>query len=135
MKMYLRYLLFGALVSVMPAVTADVIDEQLKIYSANGAIQFSASNGKKLWNKPFPDPEKPGQKRSCTSCHTNSLQLPGKHIRTGKIIDPMDPAVNNKRFTDAETIEKWFKRNCKWVMDRLCTSQEKGDLLLFLRGR
>ena len=53
--------------------------------------------------------------------------------KTGKVIDPMAPSVNPKRFTDAKEIEKWFKRNCTWTVGRECTPQEKGDFLSYLR--
>jgi hypothetical protein len=29
-------------------------------------------------------------------------------------------------------VEKWFKRNCKDVLDRECTVQEKADFVAFL---
>ncbi|MEG7525318.1 MAG: DUF1924 domain-containing protein [Chromatiales bacterium] len=55
-----------------------------------------------------------------------------QHIRTGKVIEPLAPSVNPKRFTDQRKVEKWFIRNCKWTLGRECSSQEKGDLLVYL---
>ena len=51
---------------------------------------------------------------------------------TGKIIQPMAPAANPMRFTDVAKTQKWFKRNCKDVVGRECTAQEKGDVLTWL---
>ena len=56
----------------------------------------------------------------------------GKHIVTHKEIKPMAPAANSERFTNAWKVKKWFKRNCKDVVNRKCTAQEKGDVLTYL---
>jgi hypothetical protein len=37
---------------------------------------------------------------SCAACHTENLRAPGRHVVTGKAIDPLAPAVNGERFTD-----------------------------------
>jgi len=114
---------------------AAVVDDLLKEYSAQGASNFSAANAEKMWNKDFPDPEAPGKVRNCTSCHGKDMKLPGKHVTTGKVIDPLAPSVNKDRLTDPKFIEKWFLRNCKSVLNRECTVQEKGDFLVFLRTK
>jgi hypothetical protein len=116
-------------------VMANEIDNRLKAYKAEGAVDFSASRGEKMWHQEFPDTEEPGKMRSCGTCHTDNLKNKGKHARTGKVIDPLSPSVNSERFTDVKFIEKWFKRNCKWVLDRECTPQEKGDFLEYLRDK
>lgn len=126
----------SALLMVLSLVATPVIsgtvDEQLVAYQADGAGDFSAERGKELWFKDFVSSED-GKPRSCTSCHTTNVRVNGKHAKTGKSIKPMAPAVNPERYTDAAKIEKWFKRNCKWTMDRECTPQEKGDFLSYLR--
>ncbi len=113
-------------------VSADPISDLQAGYRAQSADRFSAEAGSMLWDKPFPNP-KSGKERSCSSCHTPDLKLPGKHVRTGKSIEPMAPSVNPKRLTDSRKIEKWFKRNCKWTLGRECTPQEKGNLLVYLQ--
>ena len=45
---------------------------------------------------------------------------------------PLAPAANPKRFSQPASVEKWFKRNCNDVLKRLCTAQEKGDVLAWL---
>jgi hypothetical protein len=98
--------------------------------SAGGKAGFSAQRGEELWNREFTTA---GQLRSCTTCHTTNPRLSGKHVRTGKLIKPMAPSVNPERLTDQRKMEKWFKRNCKWTLGRVCTAQEKGDLLEYLK--
>lgn len=128
------------LIVVIPIISgstvfANEIDNRLKAYQAQGAGEFSASRGEKMWHKDHPDPKKPGKVRNCGTCHTDNLKNKGKHAKTGKVIDPLAPSVNHERFTDKKFIEKWFKRNCKWVMGRKCTPQEKGDFLMYLRNQ
>jgi hypothetical protein len=69
---------------------------------------------------------------SCASCHTDHPARPGKHAKTGKIIEPLAPSGNPARFTNPKKVEKWFRRNCNDVLDRACTPQEKGDVLAYL---
>lgn len=86
---------------------------------------FSAAAGQKFYNA------KTGE-LACASCHTDSPLALGKHAKTGKEIQPLAPAVNAKRFTDAANVEKWFKRNCNDVLARACTAQEKGDFMAYV---
>jgi hypothetical protein len=95
--------------------------------SANPAFQgFSAARGEKFFR------EKHGNDWSCSSCHTDNPAAPGKHVKTEKMIKPFAPASNPERFTDPGKVAKWFKRNCNDVLDRVCTPQEKGDVLAYL---
>lgn len=71
---------------------------------------------------------------SCATCHTADPRKPGRHTVTGKAIQPMAPAVNPERLSDVAKVEKWFKRNCKDVLDRECTALEKGDVITYLRS-
>lgn len=75
---------------------------------------------------------KHGREWSCASCHTAVPNQTTEHIVTGKSILPLAPAANEFRFTDAAKSEKWFKRNCKDVLARECTSQEKVDIIAWL---
>ena len=68
---------------------------------------------------------------SCATCHTADPRNQGK-TRANKVIEPMAPIVNPKRFTDAAKVEKWFGRNCKDVLERACTAQEKGDYISYM---
>lgn len=69
---------------------------------------------------------------SCSSCHTDNPAAMGKHAVTGKPIEPLAPASNGQRFTKADKVEKWFKRNCNDVIGRTCSAGEKADVLAYL---
>lgn len=69
---------------------------------------------------------------SCASCHTDNPKAEGKHIKTHKAIEPLAPSVNKQRFTDAAHVEKWFRRNCREVLGRVCTPQEKADFTAYV---
>ena len=87
---------------------------------------FSPARGEQFFK------QKHGNELSCSSCHTDNPAAAGKHAKTGKAIKPMAPAANAERFTDPQKVAKWFKRNCNDVLDRVCTAQEKGDVLTYL---
>jgi cytochrome c peroxidase len=72
-----------------------------------------------------------GKKVSCATCHTSDPRKQGK-TRANKVIEPMATIANPQRFTDATKVEKWFGRNCKDVLERACTAQEKGDYIQYL---
>ena len=72
-----------------------------------------------------------GKKVSCSTCHTADPRNQGK-TRANKLIEPMAPIANPQRFTDAAKVEKWFGRNCKDVLERTCSAQEKGDYIQYL---
>ncbi|MES1986627.1 MAG: DUF1924 domain-containing protein [Pseudomonadota bacterium] len=72
-----------------------------------------------------------GKKVSCATCHTSDPRNQGK-TRANKVIEPMAIIANPQRFTDAAKLEKWFGRNCKDVLERVCTAQEKGDYIQYL---
>ncbi len=87
---------------------------------------FSAARGEQFFM------QKHSHDLSCASCHTDNPAAAGKHAETDKAIKPMAPAANADRFTDIKKVEKWFKRNCNDVLDRVCTPQEKGDVIAYL---
>jgi hypothetical protein len=105
---------------VLAAIKSDV---QADTSSFQG---FSPARGEQFFK------QKHGNELSCSSCHTDNPASMGKHAKTGKAIKPMAPAANAERFTDTAKVEKWFKRNCNDVLDRVCTPQEKGDVLAYL---
>ncbi len=70
---------------------------------------------------------------SCASCHGESPLIPGRHASTGKTISPLAPMVNADRFSDSAKVEKWFRRNCKDVLNRECTPLEKADVVAYLK--
>jgi hypothetical protein len=114
---YLITLLLMQTVTAGPAIT-----------SADG--RDGAAAGEKLWHQEFTHAEKP---RSCANCHGANPGLEGKHVRTGKRIEPMAPSITPGRLTDAKKVEKWFKRNCNWTLGRECTSDEKRHFIAYLK--
>lgn len=98
--------------------------------SAPAFSGFSATRGEQL----FRGQHAGAVAESCTSCHTADPRKPGQHAKTGKAIDPLAPVANARRFTDPAKVEKWFRRNCKEVLSRECTAQEKGDFVVYMRS-
>jgi len=134
LKTFIPNMIF-ALALVSHGTNAAVVDDLLKEYKTQGAADFNAARGDAFWHKKFPDPENPGKTQSCGTCHGDDLKQKGKHATTGKVIEPLAPSANKERLTDPKFVEKWFKRNCKSVAGRECTTQEKGDILIYLRGQ
>jgi mono/diheme cytochrome c family protein len=91
-----------------------------------GYQAFSAARGEQFFKA------KHGNDWSCSSCHTDNPATLGKHAKTGKPIQPLAPSANAERFTDPAKVEKWFKRNCNDVLGRVCSPQERGDVLSYL---
>lgn len=110
--------------SAAPATTPA---EQQAGYSAQAGGAVSADRGQQLFTRTH------GREWSCASCHGATPTQAGKHAATGKSIAPLAPAFNAERFTDAAKTEKWFRRNCKDVMDRECSAAEKADVIAWLR--
>ncbi len=115
-----------------PVLAGDTVTTLLQEYHAEAAQTFSADAGRQLWNQPFVAGA--GDQRSCATCHTSDPAQVGKHIRTGKRIEPLAPSVNPERLSETKQIRKWLKRNCKWTLGRECTAREKGDLLTYLNS-
>lgn len=78
------------------------------------------------------DKNKSGKAIACASCHTSNPADIGKHIVTGKLIKPLSPAVNSKRFNSITEVEKQFSKHCNEVVGSDCTSQEKANYIAFL---
>ncbi len=136
MKLARRVMVLGMALGVTLAsqVQAGAVGVLQQEYMAAGAGPFSATVGHSFWQSKHLDAES-GKERSCETCHGTDLSAPGKHVKTGKMIDPLAPSANATRLTEVKEINKWFKRNCKWTLGRECTAQEKGDLLEFLKDQ
>lgn len=128
-----RALIMALAIACVPLaeVQAATVDRLLAEYQQAGAGPFRAEQGVALLNQPGrAGGEAEGDR--CAACHTTDPRQPGKHVKTGKRIEPLAPVVNSKRLQDAAEVEKWFLRNCKGTLGRVCTPQEKGDFLTFL---
>ncbi|MDP2142805.1 MAG: DUF1924 domain-containing protein [Gallionella sp.] len=95
---------------------------------AGAGFKPSAARGKSFFAREFGVSK---DMPSCTTCHTKDMSATGKHVITGKVIEPLSPAANPERFTTAKKVEKWFKRNCNEVLGRECTPAEKADFIQF----
>ncbi len=94
--------------------------------AAPGFAGFSAARGQAFFDA------RHGTDWSCSTCHTTNPLAAGRHAKTARPIEPLAPAADPRRFTDAGKSEKWFKRNCNDVLGRACTAVEKGDVLAYL---
>ena len=100
--------------------------DQLKKWVAASGKDGDINQGERLFN------QKHGGVWSCATCHNSPPTTTGQHATTSKPIKPLAPAFNPSAFTDAAKVDKWFKRNCRDVMKRECTPQEKADVLTYL---
>lgn len=120
-------LLFSALAARAETPQNFLEEYRLAAKTQNPAFKgFSAAAGEHFYKN------KHGGDWSCASCHTDNPTAEGKHVVTGKAIQPISPNANPARFTDAAKVNKWFKRNCNDVLKRECTPEEKGNVLTYL---
>lgn len=110
-----------------PAWAADTTPaQQLERFAAQAGGAPSAERGRAFFTMPH------GGEWSCASCHGTQPVAPGKHASTGKAIDALAPAGNPQAFTDAARVDKWFRRNCRDVLQRECSAAEKADVIAWL---
>jgi hypothetical protein len=129
-----RHLLAGCALGLLlaPGARAEVPADFLRSFEAEARKAsptfpgFSAQRGEQLFTA------RHGGEWSCASCHTRDPATVGMHAKTGKAIQPLAPAASGERFTSADKVEKWFRRNCNDVLGRACTAEEKGDVLAYL---
>jgi hypothetical protein len=125
----------GALIAALLSAPTHASPEALiSGYQAAGAGPFDAAAGERAWTAEHRPPaaDKP---RSCATCHGTDLTRPGSHATTGKVIEPLAVSANPKRLADAQKVELWFSRNCRWTLGRVCTPQEKGDFVRLIQSR
>ncbi len=102
--------------------------QQLQHWSAQAGRPGDAAAGRVFFTS------RHGGEWSCASCHGNPPTASGRHESTGKTIAALAPAFNPKSFTDTAKVDKWFRRNCRDVLERECSAKEKADVLAFLQG-
>jgi hypothetical protein len=124
-----------ALIAALGSAPALASPEALiATYQAGGAGPFDAAAGERAWTAEH-RPSGADKPRSCATCHGTDLTKPGRHATTGKVIEPLAVSANPKRLADAEKVELWFGRNCRWTLGRVCTPQEKGDFVRLIESR
>jgi len=111
-------------------VAADLLREyEAAARKANPSFRvLSPAEGRRLYVAEF---TQEGTRISCAGCHTADPRQRGR-TPAGKNVEPLAPSANAERFSDRGEVEKWFKRNCKQVLGRVCTSEEKGHFLAYL---
>lgn len=130
-----RFLINGLAMLAMTSAVAQAAETPASLmahYAQEAGIPvsaLSADRGAALYRTDHPGRD--AQPVRCASCHTDSPKQPGR-TRVGKRIEPLAPAANPDRFTDAAKVEKWFRRNCQDVLQRECSAQEKGDFIFWL---
>ena len=115
----------------LPVSAGNLIQESYRVAARQedqSFKDFAVTAGRRLYTSKV-------DQLACTSCHTDSPMLQGRHVNTNTEILPMAPAANPKRFTDAEKVERWFDRDCRDVFKRACSAKEKGDLMAYLLSR
>ena len=73
-----------------------------------------------------------GKQVACTDCHGDNPAAVGKHSETKKKIASLSPVVNPKRFSNLKKTEETFDIHCNDILERNCTSQEKGDYIVYI---
>lgn len=125
---WLAALAWAGLAATAAPAGAATPQEILAAYSAQAQAPASPERGQKMFVTDYRQP----LKLTCSSCHGEVPVKPHEHELSGKIIQPLAPAANPDRFTDAKKVENWFRNNCKDVVGRECTAGEKADLLAWL---
>jgi len=111
--------------------TAEKAAQDFGLYAAklNPKFTLSAENGRAFYIKKVMIK---GKDYSCSSCHTDNPANKGKHIKTGKEIQPMAPSVNPKRFSDIQKSAQKFAEHCKDLYGKDCSAEEKGNFITYL---
>ena len=130
----MRVLIITALVFNLGfcAVVDDYLDSlKQEVLKENPSFKgFDSKRGEEIFTSKHIG--KKGKEISCTSCHGIDLNKSGENFFTGKVIEPLSPKTNSKRFTDVTEIEKWMKRNFNDVYVREGTALEKGDVTTYI---
>lgn len=135
MMRYLTIMLVAASV-VAPAFAGSAQDRILETYLAESRrvdpsiTSFSAERGRALYIGPHVGGQP--EMSACATCHTPDPTRVGKHIKTGREIEPMAARITTDRFTDPAKVEKRFSRDCPNVLGRECSAREKGDIIFYL---
>jgi hypothetical protein len=114
---------------------ADKYAADAKVLDASYA-GLNAADGKEFFNREViqfkGDTKNPGKAIACASCHTTNPADAGKHIVTAKLIKPLSPIVNKKRFNNMKKVEIAFTKHCNEIVGSDCTLAEKGNYIAYL---
>ncbi len=127
-------IIFGIAGLIVAGMAYGSATDLVQGYQDAGGGPFSAAAGGAAWVQEH-RPSTGKNVRSCASCHGKDLSRPGRHVKTGKPIEPMALSAIPARLSDPKKVEKWFRRNCRWTFGRECTPQEKGDFVRFITSQ
>ena len=86
---------------------------------------FDVAERKRRWNLRTDIP--------CRACHViNDWEHPDPKHAKKRHIEPFAPSANPKRLSDPRYVETFLKLNCMLLLNRECTTMEKGDVLSYL---
>ena len=69
----------------------------------------------------------------CRTCHViNDWEHPDPKHAKKRHIEPFAPSANPKRLSDPRYVETFLRLNCLLLLERECTTLEKGDVLTYL---
>ena len=122
----MRHILLIAATVLATNVYAETPRDFLTRFEKEAGAAASIERGARFFTS------KQGGEWSCASCHTERPTQAGRHAKTDKAITPLAPAANAERFTDAAKVDKWFRRNCNDTLTRVCSAQEKADVMAWL---
>ncbi|MDP1612059.1 MAG: DUF1924 domain-containing protein [Sulfuritalea sp.] len=122
----MRHLFIIAAMVFAAGAHAETPRDFLTRFEKEAGSAASATRGSRFFTT------KQGGEWSCASCHTDKPTQGGRHAKTDKTIQPLAPAANGERFTDAAKVDKWFRRNCNDTVNRPCSAQEKADVIAWL---
>ncbi len=125
----MRILLIGLAMAVSLTALAETPQQVQDALNSEAGASGSPARGEKLFRAKS---SAGGIADACTGCHTDDARARGRHVKTHKEIEPLAPIANKERFTDPAKVEKWFKRNCKEVLGRACSAQEKADFAAYM---
>ncbi len=98
---------------------------------ANPGFKPTAEAGRDFYTKKY-ERRKDNKEEACASCHTDNPLNKGKHVDTGKPIQPLSPVTNPQRFSDLQKVETKFKKHCNNIIGRDCTPAEKSNYVTYL---
>lgn len=122
----MRHMLIIAALLFTASAQAEAPRDFLQRFEKEAGVAASAERGARFFTT------RQGGEWSCSSCHTDKPTQAGRHARTDKPITALAPAANAERFTDAAKVDKWFRRNCNDTLNRVCSAQEKADVMAWL---
>ncbi len=114
----------GPAVQAQPTTAAQLLAD----YSAQVGAAASAARGQAFFNRSF------GRDfDNCAACHGAVPNRPGKDLVSEKPIAAMAPAAAPAtRFADKAKTEYLWRLNCRDVVGRECSAQEKADVMSWL---